>query len=101
MKRADMQAMKLQLRQEIKTRREVINLFLTTKQKIPDAIVNGKLSDVIQFKEFAEKAGSLYHVAYEPAKRCTVKRLHAINDRLIGIQKALAIDVHARVEVAE
>lgn len=91
MKHAEIRAKKEALRQDIKSLATAISTFLTTKQKIPDQIINGTLSQVVAFKDYAEKAGSLYHVNYEPGAKMTAKQLEAVKKKLSGVAGKLGL----------
>jgi hypothetical protein len=91
MKRIEKKARKDQLRHEIEARRNHIHTFLKTLRKIPDEIVNGTLTDVVNYKAYSEKAGQLYHVNNAPAKRATIGYLERINRRLVEIMNALRL----------
>lgn len=91
MTNAEKKALREKLRAEIKARRESIGEFIVHKGKIPQHIIDGKLSEIMRFKNYAEKIGGMYHVLYEPAKRASHAYLNRINIKLHGIQVALQL----------
>lgn len=82
MKPMEIKAAKALVRADIEQMRERLTREIKTPHAIPQRIVNGSLSEVIAFKESAEKIGEDYHLAAPPGKRCALKQLEDIRNRL-------------------
>lgn len=79
------------IRMDIQSLRDRINSGLTELRKIPDDIVQGKLEDIIAFKDACEKSVNLYHIKHPPGDTKTGKELTEIKQRLEGIANLVRV----------
>lgn len=82
MKRAELNAQKQAIRDEIEAMQKKLRSALVEKSAIPKQVIDAPLSAIQEFKSDCESAAKIYHVLNKPGKTKTVDQLLKIKARI-------------------
>lgn len=90
MKRKELQEAKRSELAKIEEVRTSLKKILFEPTKLPDSVVNGAFTKVVEYKELCEKTATVYHINNAPGKSKTLKQLQEIRARLERLQMKIA-----------